>query len=144
MSFGKKADTGPRTFTYIAKNDLDEVVQGELRALGENAAAVQLERKGMEPVSILEKGESILDKDFDFFEKVPPMAIYNFTRQLSVMMKAAVPLVDALHSMQSPQMNPMLKKAIDNIIEQVSAGSSLSDAMAKHPRVFNEMFVNII
>jgi len=144
MIFGKKANTGPRTFTYIAKNDLDEVVQGELRALGENAAAVQLERMGMEPVSILEKGESILDKDFDFFEKVPPMAIYNFTRQLSVMMKAAVPLVDALHSMQSPQMNPMLKKAIDNIIEQVSAGSSLSEAMAKHPRVFNEMFVNII
>ena len=144
MIFGKKTDTGPKTYTYIVKNDLDEVVQGELRALNEDTAALQLERMGMEPISILVKGESILDMQVGFFEKVPPMAIYNFTRQLSVMMKAAVPLVEALHSMQSPLMNPMLNRAINKIIDDVSAGFSLSLAMAKHPRVFNEMFVNII
>ena len=144
MIFGKKTDTGPKTYTYIAKNEVEEVIQGEVRALGENAASLQLERMGMEPISILEKGESILEMQLNFFEKVPPMAIYNFTRQLSVMMKAAVPLVDALESMQSPQMAPMLKTAIDKIINDVSAGFSLSQAMAKHPRVFNEMFVNII
>jgi len=144
MIFGKKADPGPKTYVYIARNDLDEVVEGELKALEENAAVIQLGRMGMEPISILEKGESILEKDINFFESVPPMAIYNFTRQLSVMMKAAVPLVDALESMQSPDMNPMLKKATDKIIGDVSAGFSLSQAMSKHPRVFNEMFVNII
>ncbi len=144
MIFGKKADTGPKTYLYIARNDLDEVVEGELKALEENAAAIHLGRMGMEPISILEKGESILEKDINLFESVPPMAIYNFTRQLSVMMKAAVPLVDALESMQSPDMNPMLKKATDKIIGDVSAGFSLSQAMSKHPRVFNEMFVNII
>ena len=144
MIFGKKTDTGPKTYTYIAKNDVEEVIQGEVRALGENAASLKLERMGMEPISILEKGESILDMQLNLFEKVPPMAIYNFTRQLSVMMKAAVPLVDALESMQSPQMAPMLKTATDKIITDVSAGFSLSQAMAKHPRVFNEMFVNII
>ena len=144
MIFGKKADPGPKTYVYIARNDLDEVVEGELKALEENAALIQLGRMGMEPISILEKGESILEKDINFFESVPPMAIYNFTRQLSVMMKAAVPLVDALESMQSSDMNPMLKKATDKIIGDVSAGFSLSQAMSKHPRVFNEMFVNII
>tara|TARA_B100001013_G_scaffold342780_1_gene269310 strand:- start:146 stop:1396 length:1251 start_codon:yes stop_codon:yes gene_type:complete len=144
MIFGKKADPGPKTYVYIARNDLDEVVEGELKALEENAAVIQLGRMGMEPISILEKGESILEKDINFFESVPPMAIYNFTRQLSVMMKAAVPLVDALESMQSPDMNPLLKKATDKIIGDVSAGFSLSQAMSKHPRVFNEMFVNII
>ena len=144
MIFGKKADPGPKTYVYIARNDLDEVVEGELKALEENAAVIQLGRMGMEPISILEKGESILEKDINFFESVPPMAIYNFTRQLSVMMKAAVPLVDALESMQSSDMNPMLKKATDKIIGDVSSGFSLSQAMSKHPRVFNEMFVNII
>ena len=143
MIFDKKTDTGPKTYTYIARNDLNDVVQGQLRALGESAAVIQLERMGMEPVSILEKKESILDRDFSNFEKVPPMAIYNFARQLSVMMKAAVPMVDSLQSMQSPQMNPSLKKAIDKIIDDVSAGVSLSRAMAKHPRIFNDMFVNI-
>ncbi len=127
MIFGKKTDTGPKTYTYIVKNDLDEVVQGELRALNEDTAALQLERMGMEPISILVKGESILDMQVGFFEKVPPMAIYNFTRQLSVMMKAAVPLVEALHSMQSPLMNPMLNRAINKIIDDVSAASRSTD-----------------
>ena len=144
MIFAKKNNKGPKTYSYIARNDVDEVVQGELRAVAENAASLQLERMGMEPISILEKGESLLDRDINVFESVPPMAIYNFTRQLSVMMKAAVPLVDALESMLSPDMSPMLKKAVEKIILDVSAGFSLSQAMSKHPRVFNEMFVNII
>ena len=54
MIFGKKTDTGPKTYTYIAKNEVEEVIQGEVRALGENAASLQLERMGMEPISILE------------------------------------------------------------------------------------------
>ena len=90
----------------------------------------------MEPISILEKGESLLDRDINVFESVPPMAIYNFTRQLSVMMKAAVPLVDALESMLSPDMSPMLKKAVEKIILDVSAGFSLFPSYVKTPKSF--------
>jgi len=131
-------------FSYIATNAESGVVRGELRAAGEENVLVQLERMGLAPVSVSKKKESILDMNITFFEKVPPTDIYNFTRQLSVMLKAGVPLVDALDSVHSDQTNPLLNKTIDAVIEDVSGGLSLSKSMSKHPKVFNNMFVNIV
>ncbi|MFL2997986.1 MAG: type II secretion system F family protein [Candidatus Neomarinimicrobiota bacterium] len=82
--------------------------------------------------------------DINFFEKVKPNDIYNFTRQLSVMLKAGVPLIDALDSVHSDQSNPLLSKTIQNVIADVSGGLSLSKSLGKHPKVFNGMFVNIV
>ena len=131
-------------FSYIATNPESGVVRGELRAVGEETVLVQLERMGLAPVSVSKKKESILDMNLTFFEKVPPTDIYNFTRQLSVMLKAGVPLVDALDSVHSDQTNPLLNKTIVAVIDDVSGGMSLSKSMSKHPKVFNNMFVNIV
>ncbi len=131
-------------FSYIATNPDSGVVRGELRAVGEENVLVQLERMGLAPVSVSKKKESILDMNLTFFEKVPPTDIYNFTRQLSVMLKAGVPLVDALDSVHSDQTNPLLNKTIDAVIDDVSGGMSLSKSMSKQPKVFNNMFVNIV
>ena len=131
-------------FSYIATNSETGVVRGEIRAVGEEGAIVQLERMGLEPVSVSQKKESLLNRNIAFFEKVPPTDIYNFTRQLSVMLKAGVPLVDALDSVHSDQTNPLLSNTINTVIEDVSGGTALSKAMGKHPKVFNTMFVNII
>ena len=131
-------------FSYIATNPSSGVVRGELRAVGEGSALVQLERMGLEPISVSEKKESIMDIQITFFEKVPPQDIYNFTRQLSVMLKAGVPLVDALDSVHSDQTNPLLNRTLENVINDVSGGLTLSRSMEKHPKVFNTMFVNIV
>jgi type IV pilus assembly protein PilC len=131
-------------FSYIATNAESGVVRGELRAVGEENVLIQLERMGLAPISVSKKKESILDMNLTFFEKVPPADIYNFTRQLSVMLKAGVPLVDALDSVHSDQTNPLLNKTIDAVIDDVSSGMSLSKSMSKHPKVFNNMFVNIV
>ena len=131
-------------FSYIATNAESGVVRGELRAVAEENVLVQLERMGLAPVSVSKKKESILDMNLTFFEKVPPTDIYNFTRQLSVMLKAGVPLVDALDSVHSDQTNPLLNKTIGAVIDDVSGGMSLSKSMSKHPKVFNNMFVNIV
>ena len=132
------------SFNYIATNPTAGVVRGEVRAVGQDNAVFQLERMGLEHISVTEKKESILDLQISFFEKVPPADIYNFTRQLSVMLKAGVPLVDALDSVHSENTNPMLKRTIDSVIDNVSNGMALSSAMNKHPKVFNNMFVNIV
>ena len=132
------------TFSYIATNANSGVVRGELRSVGEENVLVQLERMGLAPISVSKKKESIMDINLTFFEKVPPTDIYNFTRQLSVMLKAGVPLVDALDSVHSDQTNPLLNKTIDAVIDDVSGGMSLSKSMSKHPKVFNNMFVNIV
>jgi len=131
-------------FSYIATNPSSGVVRGELRAIGEGSALLQLERLGLDPISVSEKKESILDLEVTFFEKVKPTDIYNFTRQLSVMLKAGVPVVDALDSVHSEQTNPLLNRTLDAVIDDVSGGISLSRAMEKHPKVFNAMFVNIV
>ena len=132
------------SFSYIATNETTGVVRGELRAQGQEGALSQLERMGLKPISVTKKTESILDIQIDLFEKVPPEDIYNFTRQLSVMLKAGVPLVDALDSVHSDKTNSLLKRTIDRVIDDVSNGMSLSKAMSKHPKIFNSMFVNII
>ena len=131
-------------FNYIASNETTGIVKGELRAQGHDAAISQLERMGLKPISVSKKSTSILDTQISFLEKVPPEDIYNFTRQLSVMLKAGVPLVDALDSLYSDKTNPLLKRTIEKVIDDVSNGMSLSKSMGKHPKVFNSMFVNII
>ena len=131
-------------FNYIASNETTGIVKGELRAQGHDAAINQLERMGLKPISVSKKSTSILDTQISFLEKVPPEDIYNFTRQLSVMLKAGVPLVDALDSVYSDKTNPLLKRTIEKVIDDVSSGMSLSKSMGKHPKVFNSMFVNII
>ena len=143
MASEKKTDKFS-SFSYIATNPTTGVVRGELRASGQDSALIQLERMGLEPISVSEKKQSILDMEINLFEKVPPAEIYNFTRQLSVMLKAGVPLVDALDSVHSDESNALLNRTIDSVIDDVSNGMSLSRAMDKHPKVFNSMFVNIV
>ena len=132
------------SFSYIATNPTTGVVRGELRASGQDSALLQLERMGLEPISVSEKKKSVMDMEITLFEKVPPQEIYNFTRQLSVMLKAGVPLVDALDSVHSEESNPLLNRTISSVIDDVSGGMSLSRSMDKHPKVFNTMFINIV
>ena len=132
------------SWSYIATNPSTGVVRGELRAVGQDSALIQLERMGLDPISVSEKKQSILDMQITLFEKVPPADIYNFTRQLSVMLKAGVPLVDALDSVHSDDTNPLLNRTLDSIIDDVNSGLSLSRAMEKHPKVFDNMFTNIV
>ena len=131
-------------YSYIATNDTDWVIRGELRAVNQKSALAQLEKMGLEPISVNKKPQSILDTQIDIFQKVPPEDIYNFTRQLSVMLKAGVPLVDALESVQSDKTNDLLKRTIHKVIDDVSNGMSLSKSIGMHPKIFNSMFVNII
>ena len=143
MAFGTK-NNQTQVYKYIANNSSGEVVRGELKAINEDSALQQLDRLGLEPVSVNPFKESLWNRDISFFERVPFIAVYTFTRQLSVMLKAGVPLVDALDSMQGESTNPGLNKAISQIIIDVSGGQSLSGAISKHPTLFNSMFVNIV
>ena len=143
MAFGIKTNSSHH-YNYIAQNSTGDVVRGKLKAVGEDSALIQLGRLGLDPISINVINESIWDKDVTFFDRVPALAIYTFTRQLSVMLKAGVPLVDALDSMQGESTNPGLNKAIQEVIQDVSGGKSLSDSLGKHPKLFDTMFVNIV
>ena len=132
-------------FSYIAKDNKSDIIRGEIRAFNEKNVSEQLAKLDLEPISIIIKKPSIFENlDVSVFDKVAPDAIYNFSRQLSVMLKSGVPLVDALDSMVSKTISPLLNKTVKKIIDDVSAGSTLSNAMSKHSKVFNTMYINII
>ncbi|MBT3180547.1 MAG: type II secretion system F family protein [Candidatus Marinimicrobia bacterium] len=134
----------PTIFKYIAQDKSGAVVNGKLKAIDEESALQQINRLGLEPFSVSPYKEPFWEKDIKIFDRVPVLAIYTFTRQLSIMLKAGVPLVDALDSMRGESTNPKLNKAIDQVISDVSGGYTLSSAMKKHPTLFNTMFVNIV
>ena len=69
MASGKKTDKFS-SFAYIATNPTTGVVRGELRASGQDSALIQLERMGLEPISVSEKKQSLLDMEINLFEKV--------------------------------------------------------------------------
>ncbi|MDA9656750.1 type II secretion system F family protein, partial [Candidatus Marinimicrobia bacterium] len=132
-------------FSYVAfNNDTDTVVRNKVKASNEKAAFLQIQQMGLEPLNVKKETTSILDIEVTFFEKITPTQIYNFTRQLSVMLKAGVPLVEAMDSLHSESAGPLVNRIIDTIVEDISGGSALSKALEKHPKMFDSMYVNIV
>ena len=134
-----------KVYKYVAMDvESGSMQRGELSALNERNASAQVEQMGFEVLSLKAAPKSILQADISLFEKITPTQIYNFTRQLSVMLKAGVPLVDALDSLHSESAGPLVNKIIDQIVEDVSGGHALSRALTEHPKMFDSMYVNIV
>ena len=145
MASAAKSKNAVEIFSYIARDQKASVVKGEIKAIEERIVLEQLKKMGLDPISITVKKVSVFEKlDVNVFDSVPPDSIYNFSRQLSVMLKAGVPLIDALESMLSKTINPLLNKTIKKIIEDISGGATLSNSLEKHPKVFDTMYINII
>lgn len=120
----------------------NESINGERFSNSPQALAAVLRREQIAPIAIREKKESTLS--FPFRKKVPQAEVAIFTRQFSVMLDAGLPLVQCLEAIGSQHQNPTFKSTLEQIRVDVEAGSTLSDAMAKHPRVFDALFTNMI
>ena len=128
-------------FSYIARDGKSGVVKGEIKALEERNVQDQLKKMGLDPISITIKKASILEKlDVNMFDSVPPDAIYNFSRQLSVMLKAGVPLVQAFDIVAEGSDNDKMRELIMSVRTDVSSGSGLAGALGKHSLHFDELF----
>ena len=92
--------------------------------------------------SIKEKGKEIAFPKFG--GRVPPQLIAIFTRQFSVMIDAGLPLVQCLEILGSQQENKTFKRALIQIRQDVESGSNLADSMRKHPKIFNDLFTNMV
>ena len=133
-----------KTFAYTAQDMQDTMLTGEHTALDKNSVASYLAGMGLKPISITEKKKSIFQQDIRFFDSVAPNEVYNFTRQLAVMLRAGVPLIDALEAMESNQNNPAVNRMIKSVVKSVSEGIQFSNALSNHPDVFNSMFIFIV
>jgi type IV pilus assembly protein PilC len=115
---------------------------GSLVAGTKAEAEAMLRRQRIEGPSIKEKGKEIAVPKWG--GRVPPTLVAIFTRQFSVMIDAGLPLVQCLEILGSQQEHKAFKRALLTIRQDVEAGSSLADAMRKHPKVFNDLYTNMV
>ncbi len=133
-----------KTFSYTAQDTQDTILTGTYSAVNQNSVASYLAGMGLKPINITEKKKSILDMEINFLDSVSPNEVYNFTRQLAVMLRAGVPLIDALEAMESEHNNPAVNRVIQSVVKRVTGGIAFSEALSMHPQVFNNMFIFIV
>ncbi|MGE5616500.1 MAG: type II secretion system F family protein, partial [Bacillota bacterium] len=141
MAAVAKKDAKPEqkmfNYAWTGKDKAGKVVRGEVRAPGEAAVTTSLRRQGIQVASVKKVsqrgGKKITDKD-----------ITIFTRQLAVMMKAGVPLLQAFDIVGRGHGNPSVGKLLLDIKTEVETGSSLGQAFRKYPQYFDQLFCNLV
>jgi type IV pilus assembly protein PilC len=141
MAAVAKKDTGKDVklynFKWTGKDKSGKTQQGEIRAAGDHIVLAQLRRQGLQKISVKKVssrgGKKITEKD-----------ITIFTRQLAVMMKAGVPLLQAFDIVGRGHANPSVAKLLLDIKTDVETGSSLAQAFRKYPMHFDALFCNLV
>jgi type II secretory pathway component PulF len=141
------------TFAYKAIQPNGAIAEGVLDAPGRPDALRQIETLGLRPVNLAEKsaasakGSPALPGNFSFkFEskKVSPKALENFTRLLSSLLAAGVPLSRALVILSKEAKSPVVAAKWREVLDQVVDGMSLADAMAKSPETFPRVYIAMV
>src|ERR1041385_2450241 len=130
------------TFEWKGTARNGQVQTGVLVADSKDAVINMMRRQQIVVTAVKEKGKELAIPKFG--GKVPPQLVAIFTRQFSVMIDAGLPLVQCLEILGSQQENKAFKRALIQIRQDVESGSSLADAMRKHPKVFNDLFTNMV
>lgn len=135
-------------FSYIATNAQDKSITGTVDASDKSAAIATLTKQGLRPISLKDAGASAKSgyslNDLLGGNKVKSDDLVMFTRQLSAMVSAGVPLLRALGSLESHTESPALRKIVGFIMKDVEAGSALADTLEKYPNTFNDVYVNMV
>jgi type IV pilus assembly protein PilC len=125
------------SFEWEGKDRQGRAVKGEMRAAGESVVSAALRRQGI-TVTEVRKRKTAGGKP------IKPKDIAIFTRQLSTMMKAGVPLIQAFEIVGRGSTNPRITRLLGEIRQDVETGTSLSAAFRKHPLYFDALYCNLV
>ena len=132
------------TYVWKGKNSFGEKRKGEIEAVDEAGARLQLKRLRIDSPIIKLKPKDLFE-NIDFFKpKITGKDIVIFTRQLSTMIDAGLPLVQCLQILGKQQANLTFKKVLTTIQSDVETGTTLADSMRKHPKAFDNLYANMI
>jgi type II secretory pathway component PulF len=154
-------------FSYKARRRTGEVVEGILDVADRSAALIQIERLGLFPVAVdAAKGSAVLavgakrgsGQKFDFKAMLPPslrtalsqkrkpklQELATFTQQMANLLNSGMPLTVALNSMTHLESKGISSEVTRELKQDVMEGRSLSDSMAKQPRIFSDLYVNMV
>ncbi len=135
-------------FSYQGRNARGELVRGRLEGADSSAVADQLLSTGVTPVEITAAGAGAATAP-DWWRKltaprVTDVDVMLFSRQMHALLKAGVPIMQALAGLQESAINQTLKEVIRDLRVNLDAGRELSAAMRQHPSVFNAFYVAVV
>ena len=132
------------TFKYVAKNKDSRTVAGKIAADNKTAVIEELRKREFVIISIDEIKEAVAKQKTFRSKKVKADEIVIFSRQLATMVDAGIPIMQAIDALQEQVTHPTFKRVLISIRDDIQHGNSLSAAFAKHPAVFDSLYVNMI
>ena len=118
--------------------------KGEIEAHNEAAVRAHLRRMAIQPSKIKEKSKDLFENVSFLQPKVQTSDVVVFSRQFATMINAGLPLIQSLDILQAQEENKTFKRILKQIKEDVESGSTLADALGKHPQIFDDLFVNMV
>ncbi|MDP7420627.1 MAG: type II secretion system F family protein [bacterium] len=132
-------------FEYVGERPDGREAKGTLDAPDKKAARVKVEEMGLKIKSVVVEGEftwaEIMDRNN---RRVTGKDLFLFTKYFGVLLKAGIPVVKCLQILVSQTVNIRLKKCLHKIMDDIEGGLSMFEAFGKHPKYFNNMYVNLI
>lgn len=132
------------TYVFKGRNRMNEIVVGERVADNREALAQILRREQVTLTSAKEKGREIGIPKLAGRKKVKSKDLAIFTRQFSVMIDAGLPLVQCLDILSQQQQNKYFQQVLAQVRQDVEEGSTLAAALSRHPRVFDQLYSNMV
>ncbi|MFB0936556.1 MAG: type II secretion system F family protein [Propionivibrio sp.] len=137
------------TFAYKARNGGGNLIEGTLEGGASSAVADALLGQGLTPVEIRETKSRAAKTSSGwkapvFRQKVGHIDLLLFSRQIHTLLKAGVPIMRALSGLQDAAINPEMKRVIGEVRESLESGRELSQALARHPRVFSPFYLSMV
>ncbi len=133
------------TFSYTAIDKAGRQIKGTMEASDRGQATALIKEAGNLPVSVNSAGVLNKDINLSFFDKKPtPRDMSVFCRQFVSITSAGVPITQALEMLAEQTENPSLKKALEECLAAIQAGSSFSEAMSMHPKVFPYLLITMV
>ncbi len=154
-AYACRAENAMAEFYYKASDRGGKVVQGSIQAPDQSAVIAQLRKMGYIPIRIAAPGSRRsgsspwLNLNLDLqlanpFARVSGKTLLAFTQELSTLIRSGLPLDRSLSIIAEITDHPRLKKTAEEVLKDVRGGKSLSDAFARHPAVFNKLYVSMV
>ncbi len=132
-------------FSYRVTGPDGKVVNGIIEAPDENAAVLELHNRGFTVVALESMEKGLLQGDIlQFLNRPKTKNVVIFTRQLSTLIEADVPLAEGMRTLAGQTDNPAFAKIITEVSDDLEGGTSLSAAFAAHPKLFSQFYVKLV
>lgn len=134
-------------FSYTGRDATGQLVKGELDSADSSATASLLLSRNITPLEIIARSDSpslSFNLDEIFQEKIQTLDVMLFSRQMYTLLKAGIPIMNALSGLQASTGNQALAKVVGDIRGSLDGGRELSAALRLHPQVFNNFYVNMV